>query len=432
LLHLLITALFAVFGEHEWAARLLPIGCSLASTALLWLLVRSCIGNRAATLSAAVFACLPMELRYGQMVNFEPCVLMLILGTLLCLRYWNLSGKTLWQYGAVFLVLSGLWVDWAMHIFVLVLCSCWLIRSRESKRLAWTLLIVTLMSVVFYLIRIQLLRPDAWQNLSKAFFVRLGAGGSDRFTEILWIKRVSVSLLRHFLPLGWILAAAGMLIALRMKCRDEGYLWLLKACVCVLIMDVVFIAGFQNDSYIHQYIAFYLVAPVAIMGGIALDHLSTFFQSAFATQKLALLGKLAACLLLLAMGVRGTIQAQALQHQFCILDYKTPEPPGLIPQLGSAIQKDFPPGTQVLCNFLPEYGPQFAYYAQRDILNNLSEYRFWQRYLNDPAKPIGGVVWMNSETSRGLLAKLPPGRKQFLSVGNLSFCLWQRSRSAAK
>jgi hypothetical protein len=95
LLHLVITVLFAIFGEHEWVARSLPIGCSLTSAVLLWLLVRSCAGTRTATLSAAVFACLPMELRYGQMVNFEPCVLMLILGALLCPRYWDLSGKTL-------------------------------------------------------------------------------------------------------------------------------------------------------------------------------------------------------------------------------------------------------------------------------------------------------------------------------------------------
>ena len=71
LLHLAVTALFAVFGEHEWVARLLPIGCSLMSVVLLWSLVCSCAGSRTATLSAAVFATLPMELRYGQKVNFE-------------------------------------------------------------------------------------------------------------------------------------------------------------------------------------------------------------------------------------------------------------------------------------------------------------------------------------------------------------------------
>lgn len=66
LLHLVITVLFVIFGEHEWAARLLPIGCSLTSAVLLWLLVRSCAGSRTATLSAAVFACLPWSCDMGK------------------------------------------------------------------------------------------------------------------------------------------------------------------------------------------------------------------------------------------------------------------------------------------------------------------------------------------------------------------------------
>ena len=109
-----------------------------------------------------MFACLPMALRYGQMVNFEPCVLMPILAALLCLGRWKLSAKTLWQYCTVVLPLPGLWVDWAMHIFVLAICVCWLMRAPETKRLTGTLLIVAVLSVIVDLARIQLLRPDVW------------------------------------------------------------------------------------------------------------------------------------------------------------------------------------------------------------------------------------------------------------------------------
>ena len=432
LLHLVITALFAVFGEHEWVARLLPIACSLTSLILLWLLVRSCAGGRMATLSAAVFACLPMELRYGQMVNFEPCVLMLILGALLCLRYRDVSGKAFWQHGALGLILAGLWVDWAMYIFVVSLCVGWLGHSRDGRRFARTLLIVALLSAAVYLIRIQVLRPDAWQNLTNALVMRLGVSGSNHFTEFQWIRRVFGSLLVHFLPLGWVLAMAGSVITFRARRRDEGLHWLFRACVCVFVMDALFVGIFQNDSYIHQYISFYFVPPVAIMAGIALDRLVTFFQITLIMRKLAVVGELSVCLLLLAMGSRGMLQTRELQHQFRILDHRTPEPPNLIPELGSAIRRDFPPGTRVLCNFLPQYGPQLAYYAQRDILNNLSEYRFWQRYLKDLAKPVGGVVWMAPTSSRDLIAKLPPGSKQFLKFGDLSFCLWKRNPPSAK
>src|SRR5438477_1327074 len=139
-LHLVLTALFVLFGEHEWVARMLPIGCSLASVILLWLLVRSCVGVRAATLSAAVFVCLPMELRYGKMVNFEPPLLMLILSALLCLRYWRLSTNAFWKTAAFGFLVAGMWVDWATYIFVIVLCI-WFLNSKTNDRgFGWTVL----------------------------------------------------------------------------------------------------------------------------------------------------------------------------------------------------------------------------------------------------------------------------------------------------
>ena len=432
LLHLAITALFAVFGEHEWVARLLPIGCSLTSVVLLWLLVRSCVGTRTATLSAAVFACLPMALRYGQMVNFEPCVLMLILGALLCLRYWTVSGKAKWKHAALGLVLIGLWVDWAMYIFVVSLCVCWLSRSRDTKRFAKVLLIAALVSAACYFIRIRLVRPDAWQNLAHTLVVRLGYDSGDQFTELQWLTRVLGSLVVHFLPLGWILAAVGALAAFRARRYDENLLWLFRACVCVCVMGALFVGVFQNDSYIHQYLSFYLLAPVAIMAGIALDRLIKFFQVNFTPSKFALLGELLVCAIIVAMGTHGIFQTRELQQQFRILDHRTSEPPNLIPELGTAIRKDFPPGTRVLCNFLPQYGPQLAYYAQREILNNLWDYGSWRRYLNDSGKPVGGVVWMGPKSSHDLIAKLPRGSRRFLRVGNLSFCLWKRNQTGAK
>ena len=115
--------------------------------------------------------------------------------------------------------------------------------------------------------------------------------------------------------------------------------------------------------------SFYFVAPVAIITGTPFDRLITFFQIRFAPFKFARAGQLSTYLLLLAMGICGTSQAKALELQFRILDYKTTEPSNLIPELGDAIRRDFPPGTCVLCNFLPEYGPQFAYFHFRETFS---------------------------------------------------------------
>jgi 4-amino-4-deoxy-L-arabinose transferase-like glycosyltransferase len=433
LLHLAITALFAIFGEHEWVARLVPVGCSLVSTVLLWLLVRSCAGARAATLSAAVFAALPMQLRYGSMVNFEPSVMMLMLGALLCLRWHSVSGATRWKYSALGLILVGLWVDWAMYLFAISLCACWLLRPKGGdRRFAGIVFLSALFSAALYLLRIRLLRPDAWQSLSHAFMVRLGTGKGGNFTELQWLVRMGETLSAHFLPIGLILGIIGAAILWRDRARAEGSQWLGRASVSILVMNALFVGLFQNISYTHPYSAFYFLAPLSIAVGVALDRLITLLGRITMPQLFRHIPEFAVCLVLVAIAISGLHRMQALAGPFRILDYHIEEPPGLIPELGNAIRANFSPDTSVLCNFLPDYGPHLAYYAKRDIVNNLSEYRFWDPYLQDRNRRVGGVVWVSSNpASQNILASLPSGQKEFLTVGKHTFCLWRRAETTA-
>ncbi len=430
-LHLVLTALFALFGEHEWVARMLPISCSLASVILLWLLVRSCLGIRAASLSAAVFACLPMELRYGKMVNFEPAVLMLILSALLCLRYWQLSTNPLWQTAAFSFLVLGMWVDWATYIFVVVLCIWWFLNSKTNdRRFAGTLLSSALISGLLYLISIHLLRPDAWKDLSNALLFRIGSGSRApvgvapmHFSEVEWIRTVATSLITHFPPISWVLAAIGGVIVLRGRRRDEGLRWLGWACLTVFMMDALFLGVFQNESYLQDYIAYYLVAPVSIAAGVALNHLITQMDAFPAPRLFRGVAVYIACLLLVTAGIFGEFHAKALEQQIRILDYKAFEPPNLIPELGKAIRGNFPSDTRVLCNFRD--GPLLNYYAQRELINHLVEYRFWKRYLQGSPKRIGGVVWMGSSMAEDIVTELPVGTKRFVKLGDVSFCFWK-------
>ena len=426
LLHLVIAGLFSIFGEHEWVARLVPVTCSLASAVFLWLLVRSCAGARAATLSAAIFACLPMQLRYGAMVNFESCVLMLRLGALVCLRWYQVPGRSWWKIGALSFVFAGLWVDWAMYLFSVAWCGCWLLRAKGGeRRFAVMILLGAVGSAALYLVRINVLRPDAWQNLSHTFMTRLGTGKGGYFTEVQWLERIGHTLIAHFLPVGLILSVIGALILWRRRGSDD-LRWLGRAALSIFAMDALFVGIFQNDSYIHEYIAFYLLAPLAIAGGLALDTLIARLRPVVNAWSMPS-AEIAVCLLVLAVGLFAFRENQTLVRRFRILDYHTDEPAGLIPELGRAIRGNFSAETQVLCNFLPDYGPQLAYYAQRNIVNNLSEYRFWDPHLSDLSKPVGGVVWVTSTAaSQGILSKLPSGSKRFVTVGNLTFCLWKR------
>lgn len=424
LLHLALAGMFSVFGEHEWVARLLPICCSIASVTLLWLLVRSCAGARVATFSAAVFASLPMELRYGEMVNFEPVILMLILGVLLCFRYWRLYGHAGWRTAALALIVAGMWVDWAMYLFALVLCIYWFAKpAAETKKLPWILLGLALVSAVLYFLRIRLLQPDAWNSIARAFTVRIASDQHLRFSEMQWLERIIDMAATHFLPLNWLLAATGVFVAWRKKNEDTR--WLLWACGLVFAMDALFVGLFQNESYIHEYIALYLVAPMAATAGIALDALASLVERYVTRREFRAAGVVVACGVICLAGFRGEREARALSHQFHVLDLKTPEPPELIPALGKIIRTNFPTDAHILCNFLPVYGPHLGYYAQRTLLNNLTDANCWKCFLAQPAPHVGGVIWMGGNGGKQIVAHLPPGTKQFLTVGNVRFCVWK-------
>jgi hypothetical protein len=196
-------------------------------------------------------------------------------------------------------------------------------------------------------------------------------------------------------------------------------------------MDLLFVGLFQNVSYIHPYSAFYLSVPLAIGAGVALDRLIIALQSAGAPRFFRGVAALAAILILAGLGASGWQRTRVLAGQFRILDYHVNEPRSLIPELGEAIRANFSADTTILCNFLPDYGPHLAYYAKRDILNNLAEYRFWHPYINDRARRIGGVVWVSSNpASQNIVAQLPASdAKRFVTVGAHTFCLWMPGAS---
>jgi len=370
-----------------------------------------------------------MELRWGRMVNFEPIVLMLILGALLCLRYWHLSKNSLWQVAAFSLLVIGMWVDWAMYIFVVVLCTWWFLGSNTThRRFAGAVLFAALISGLLYLMSIRPLRPDAWENLSNEFLLRMSrrapAGvGLVPFSEAEWIKSVATSLITYFPPLSWVLAAIGSAVILQGRRHNEALRWLGWACLMVFIMDAIFLGVFQNESYIHKYVAYYLVAPISMTAGVALDRLITQLGAFPLPRLFRDIPIYVTCLLLVAAGVSGELRARALEEQSRILDYKAVEPANLIPELGAAIRGSFSSDTCVLCNFLD--GLQLSYYAQRILIPNLIKYRSWTKYLNGSPKPVGGVVWMGSNTAEDIVTKLPAGTKRFVKLGDVSFCFWR-------
>jgi hypothetical protein len=424
LLSLLLTGLFATFGESEWVARLLPILSSLLSVALLWFLVRDATNARCASFCALAFAAMPMELRYGRMVNFEPVDLVWMLGALCGLRAWEKTARRSWWLLAFGALLLSLWTAWLGYLFVLVLCA-WFLASRERRNvpLAALLGVAMIVSLVLFLWQVQHVRPGAWQEMHAALDARM-ARGSHAVAWGDWSVRIFDVLTTHIQPVLWLLGAAGAVIVWKSE-PDSTLRWLGWVASCFFVLSVVYVVGFRNASAIHDYASFYFTVPVAIMAAVALETLCVRCE----TQGVAIRSVVLTCVLAILglLVVTGERQTLALQHPFRILSDEDPEPPELIPELGQAMRAWFGrEDVAVICNFLPTYGPQLHYYAQHELLPCVFTAEEWRDVIADPENaPLGGVIWLDDPDARAVLASLPPGPTERIIIRNIPFCFWR-------
>ena len=432
-LPLTLAGMFAVFGEHEWVARMLPVLFSLASTVLLFFLVKGCAGIRAAALSTTVFVTLPMELHYGRMVNFEPLELTWMFASLLALRRWEQTRAMVWWIAVLATFALMFWTAWLGYLFLLVLCLHYLITARQKNpRLALLFIGVSFASFLLFLAQISWVQPDALPELLGTFVRRMSgvpnpalASASQKITWSQWFPSIWTTLIEHIQPVAWVLGTAGAAIVLRRGRANEPLWWLGWAALCIFVLDAFYVTAFRNASYIHDYAAFYFIAPVAMMAGVALDAFLGWCE--FRNSAAKNMGAALVVLVCAFLGFTGERDARGLLGQFHLLDSDLAEPPTLIPDLGAKIRTTFSANTTVLCNFLVYYGPHLNYYAQHGIIGGYMDFDDWQRVLANEAPPLGGVIWLGEPNAGEIIEHLPPGTRETCQVAGIRFLFWKPS-----
>ena len=424
-LPLAVTAMFAVFGEHEWAARAIPIACSLASALMLWWLVRSCAGVRVATLSVAVFATQPMELYFGRVVDHEACGLMWIAASLCCLRCWHLTRQTRWRVLTLASLFLGMWTSWPVYIFAGI-AALWLLSTRRKAEVHFGLAIAALgiASAGLYLVHIRLVRPDAWDSLLAIFRFRVatGSAGAANVPWGSWFATQLEFLFLRFSPTAWGLFLIGAVHLARYRSASENLQWLAGGTLCAFITAALWVVIFRNGSYLHSFWSFYFLLPVSIMGGYGFDLLLSLQEKGIGSrqvQRLAAIAASFAILLLVTWGYWGTSELHRRQYQ--ITDGETSEPLHLIPILVKTIEKVFPIDTFIITNIGQSMPLEF--YAHRNFIY-FGEYSDWQEVLRYQGNRCRGVIWMESPGADKLLAALPQGHREIIQIGDRHFCLW--------
>ncbi|MEE8169892.1 MAG: glycosyltransferase family 39 protein [Phycisphaerae bacterium] len=282
----LLAVSFALLGVSEWAARLVPILCSLGS---LWLLIRitsSTLGRPVAIVAGLLYAVMPMSTFFGRMVNHEAVVLFFVL-----LAWWGWFGRLgivetgrgrafntgLWIAGTV----GAIWVDWpgclaAAAVFVHAL---WLRRcgrcSTSTVICAALVPAVVVTAAVLWLVYGGL--DGSWTAFGDMAFSRTETSAGDLASQRdRSMQGGGRQLTRdNFSPRMLGLAVAGLVIAVVQAVRRRpvqagashpttAFLWMIGG------VGGVWLALFWNQFLRHNYWQFYLGPAVVLLAAIAI------------------------------------------------------------------------------------------------------------------------------------------------------------------
>lgn len=438
---LLVTASVAALGEHEWSVRLVPIVCSIVSAFFLWLLVHDAMSKRAAALVLAVFVTLPMELHYGDLVDYEPCLVMLMLAALVCLRRWQVERAARWQVLGALCCLCALLVDWPGYLFAAAVCV-WLLlnRDRPSRYFAMALLALAASSGAIFLFQIRHVNPEAWRDLGTAITMRLGHGvqpgsslkgpsGAVRFGFAEWLRRILQSLDQNYLRATWVMVLVGGIFLFRDR-RSAGSRWLGVTSLLLFAAGIPYLVILQNWSFVHDFASFIVIGAIAILGGVGLEAIWEWLDRRSKTDLPRRLAAVATVLFLPWLGWAGFRRAEEQRSQFLILDAVSPEPANLIADLGRYLATIFPAGATIVCNFDPYYSP-LSYYAKTTILRNVTTADDWIQVDGGQPALAGGILWLGAPSTAEIVALLPSGEIGETEIDGVRFVVWRRGGSVS-
>ena len=438
LVPLVITASVVTLGEKEWVVKLVPICCSLLSAWFLWLLVGDAINKRAAAFVVAFFATLPMELHYGDLVDYEPCLVMWMLAALVCLRNWETRHRRHWKILAALCCLCALWTDWPGYLFTLAVAGSFLLRrEKRSPRFALLLLAMAAGSAILFLLQIRYVNPEAWRDLWTAITMRLGNGhqpGSSansvsagpRFGFAEWLSRIFQSLDQNYLRIGWVLVLGGAIYLFRNR-KSPGARWLGWAALQMAAAGIPYLVILRNWSFVHDFASFFVIGSIAICGGLGIETIWQWLDGKADTSGLRRGAAILTAIFLASLAWAGFIRAEAQRSQFLMLDGVAPEPDNLIPDLGRYLGGIFPANTTILCNFDPSYSP-LSYYAKREIFRNLASAAEWNDVRSDTSESMGGVVWLEAPAAREIIESLPKDEVAPVEIDGVRFAVWKPAR----
>ncbi len=278
LLPILVSFSLAVFGWHEWAARLVPIIFSLGSLALVYLLGVALGRRRLGLLAAFFFALLPMNAYFGRMVDHEAVTNFFALASVVSYLGWHRTSRAGLLALSLATLALGMASGWPAYYLAAILPLHHVLvarRGRRSGKILWYPLIAMAMFAVF-VGHVAILRGGhGIQDLMRIFTYRTSLSEGHYLGNVhgpitvgsflrLWIERVNLLFTVPVLLLA-LLALWDLVARRRAEIFSDPLLPPL-----LLLFGLTHMAVFTQGAYEHDYWAFYCAAPLALLaaGGL--------------------------------------------------------------------------------------------------------------------------------------------------------------------
>jgi hypothetical protein len=280
LIALWTAAPLAVFGDHEWAARLVPIAASLGSVALLMRIVGRLGGPFLGALAGFYFATLPLTVYFGRMIDHVAPVQLFSLLMLHGYLEWGglYPGRRRARLGALWYVAGavlGIGTGWGAVLPAILLCA-WHGRRvaqgpGEARLLPW---LVGAPSLALAAVVLHILAGCGFDlTMLPALFAGRALGGEGGAQPWpIWIAAQWLHLTRNFTLPGALAAivCAFILVAALVRPPRGGVLSrfplrgdLAAAVGLTGLHGLLYVALFKNAAWHHDYWQFFLGPFVA-------------------------------------------------------------------------------------------------------------------------------------------------------------------------
>ncbi|NQT89230.1 glycosyltransferase family 39 protein [bacterium] len=269
-LPLTVAASFAVFGEREWAARLVPIAFTLGAVALLFWLGSQLAGPWAGCLASVAFVLQPMVAFYGRMPDHEAPATFFALLTACAYVRWHRSSEGRWLALASAAAAVGVLYGWIVFVLPWLLLVHAGLTRKNWRAALWPCgaALAAFLCVLAHIAALKGGLGELWWALGH----RTGSQAVDRIAGVTFgradmLRRQGSYFLTAY---NWVTAALLplWLLGFGRKRRSDT---LLVAALALFALANIF--GFPQGAYVHIYYQFYLAIPLALVAGLTLDGL---------------------------------------------------------------------------------------------------------------------------------------------------------------